>query len=809
MMRTKRTWNWALALALLGPACGEDEPAVGTSPEVGETTSTGIVAGRLDSDEGYQHASRALPGADKAAAGVDAVSVRAILRSGTAVMVRHGTIASDRSFRIEDVPAFDEPFTVEVSDEQGSLVAVALVPGPLVEGEHLTTLPISRETTVEAQTWGTIGAWQSSVDPIAVANSITAQMAASTDEPWGPAVEASLDAWRAAMGALGATGTSATETLQIRATPFAELARALDAATTPEEADAAWAAYRDAEIAAITEWTGVDVAGQAIAAEAASFALLSQASRGGLSQVALDHARAAAMVGSAQVHMRQQLQAAAQVDASGTLGRDIAAGYDSFFQAVENARTPEALRLATRDLGLALKAAAERAHIEGGGPPGGLAQVAGAAQTALEASLASAQSPEAIGKAYVSFATVIQEASVDVAGGPAPTEAASLAASLTTHQHLLGSLDVALSVPSNPDGAVTGVVHVDAPAGGAQGLVAGLDPLVSTAASAFIGAVREDGTLDLLGVGTADPRSGLWDVVVAPGSSADLVMVKLMGGGGGIVGAAIVPGGISDGTFVAPLVTEATTARALVTLELLARGESPEGIDQVLLATLIADGTARAVLAEGAIPAAAGAFDLAGRVAALAGGMDHGAAMAVLGANAAFEAAMGGRAVGSVAQGSIDAEAQLRAGAVAADTVRLIVVSDAVIDEALDALIAATATATSRHEIAAAGVRFSTTLRHTVIAERLAGTDIALTPLVAEAMPEVVQARDTLATSIGAMVRSSRSPDEIASDIVAAFAVHQARVHEALAGAVAAEPELGAIEDALIILGAGLFGQAL
>lgn len=803
MSTSKGLWALLLATGLVAEGCESADPAGGIDAgnfKVMEGAAS--VHGSIATSAGYQHVSAALGSAGYGEPLADPAFVRAVLRDGPDSIVVTGDIEEDGSFILRGLPQWGIPFMIEVLDRKLSLVGVVVVPGPLGRADDQAAMPVSRETTQEARTWGLLTARSGNADPIAVASAISAQMAiVSSGDTWTDPVDAALRTWRASMDLQGAVATDPSSTLAARAPAFADLAAALFAADTPDGEALAWNQWRNAELTSLGLTTGIDAQGQALAATAAAFALVAETSRAGLPEAVGAHAFAAALTQAAQIQSRARIP-------SGNADTELrlTTAYDTFFESVAQATSVAEVDSAQRSLTQALGNALSSASSDGTGGPTLVSEAAiGAATKALDDSLAAAKSPEGIAAACVSFSNAARAAT----GTAIQPGSSAFATSLVVQRGLLGSVAGARTVPAAPDGMVTGILlEENTPASGVRVLVADLDPALDTAVGTMLGAVRSDGAFELIGVGTADPRTGTWSAVVAPQKTEPFVAVKLMGDSGAIVGAAFVPGGIEGGVFVAPPVSELTTARTLVTLEVLATGTATV-TDLALFDTLIADGTARALLAQNDVPAAATAFALAQSTWEITVALGVDPDLASLAANAAFELGIRTQATGSTVPVVVDAEAQLRAGAMAAEATLPLVVADAVVTKALKELAAGTAAAETQHDVAAAGQRFEQAVRGAVVTERVVGTSIQLFPLVANALFDAADARDALIDAVRGATADGATRIDSAIAIGTAYANYEANVHAAFEAAVAAEPELGAIEEAVTILGAGLYATAL
>lgn len=802
MSFTRRTLVLGASLGLLAGSCDDTEATRSGSGDFEQVKGSTSLIGRIDSDGGYQQVSPLLGGLGFGEPIFQPETVRAVVRDGSETVVVTAPIGEDGMFALDGVPRWTEPFVIEALDREQEVVGAVVVPGPAAPFEALSALPISAETTLEARVFSALTARRADVSPIDVANAITAQMANPRwDGAWVDATDASIAAWQAALAMVGGPGANLDAARELRGLAFAQLADGLTLASSPAAEQVQWEEWLDRQMAAIEATTGIDPASQATATAAGAFALVAEARRAAVPDEAVAHAYAAALERVAQAQLRARTQGSVTSPAE----QRVAAAYDTLLATIQIATTAEALDAAQRELGTTLSAALDEALAgDHGVEHEALATTVTAATAALDASLEAAQTPQAVAAAFVSFAKTVR----NHAGALAPQDG-PLAASLAQQAALFSVLPLSTDPAASPDGAVTGVLLPGIVPTGAQALVADMDPALDTAAAAWIGAVRDEGDIALLGVGTADPARATWSVVADPSADAGMAVLQLLSPTGATVGAAFVPGGVTGGTFVAPAVTEGSTARTLVALDAASSGVALSEQDQGLLNALIPDGTATALLAENHIGAAADALIFAQRSVAASEPLGTDPALARLAAYAAFELHTGVTAQGPTLATIVDAELQLNAAMDAVAVLRPLVVSDAVLDEALEALRTATAEATSREQIARAGADFEQDLRHVVVAEWIAGTDLAHVPAVAAALRAAADARETLLVDLRATMQGAASPEDAALGVGAAFAAYEADLDAAFAEAVAAEPHLAAIEEAATLLGAGLYGARL
>lgn len=787
------------ALVPLGAAC-DGGATTESTPGVAQG-GTGTVRGHLDVDGGMQHT-----GGGAAMSAIAAESVAVVTVGDGATVVGTAAIGADGAFVVEGLPAIDGAFMVQALDASGAVVGQVIVTGSLADGGEAVVLPISAETTAEAQAWTDLGA---EADPVALSMIFTAEMAISADASTTAALGDALEAWQQAYGSISATAR-ATALAEARAQAWGELAIALDAATTAEQEHQAWGAFEARVTTAIAAATDVNAGGQAAAAEAAAFALNAKAS-GAASQSA-----AAALV--AEAHKQAELDAASTLDASGTISGDVSAAYDAFFVALAGAGDAAAIAEAQAHLSEALGASGSASSSTGSALGGALmltgdygtqvdaiAHAVATAHTTLDASLGATSTPTEIGDAFAGYYAELQTATTAAVSAGADQALASFAASASSQAAAAGTITLPELPVELPE--VAGLIDTtDEVVSEARALVEGLVTGLGDAVSAQIVAIAADGSLSIIGAGEADGAT--WSVAMDEAATAQMAMVELLDADGVIVGAASIAGGVSEGTFAPPTVTTETTAQAKVLLATLISGAAPADIDMELLASLISGATAKAIVAEDGAAAASVALEVAAQVKAQTSAAT---AMATAEVAAAFEAMIGSMASGSTLLAAVDAETQLaNAGAAMASFQAM---DASVASSALDALAAATSQATTGADIVAAGETFEAAIMASLHAELLAGLALPGTEAALdEALAGLGDAKAALAASIQATAVGAGDAQAKATAIVQAFAMLQADVDAVFAAELlsgADQASLGAVAQAALLLDAGMYGTPL
>lgn len=420
----------SMTLACVTFGCGgsgDDSPGGN-----GIATQRGALTGRVSTRGGHQSVAPGTANArtDRGSAMVEADT--AVARTPDGAVLGETAIAADGSYTFEGLPPTEG--TVIVDAVRGdSVVGSTLVPDG-VGGEGIAAMPISVETTAEAEAYEALiadGRGADEIDTVAVMDGISAEMAASVSNG-GELADGVWDAQTARIGGLDASGVAvdAKSSSAARAGAYNRYAAEVHAdAGDPAEAQAAYAADAAAEVEAKL---GADPAAQVTAEAAAGYAL----SEGMADTDAADAATALAASDVADAEERAQL-----AHADGEVAERIEAAYDDYDAQIEVAGDAGDVAEAHGELGETLRSGddsvfdavlAEGADSEGfpSSLPGldgidgliedalGQAQAAlDEAQAALDAALSELDDLGEAGQAFFEFREQIEAAlQIEVAG---------------------------------------------------------------------------------------------------------------------------------------------------------------------------------------------------------------------------------------------------------------------------------------------------------------------------------------------------------------------------------------------------------
>ncbi len=627
--------------SFVGAACaGDDGGNQTTSKQVAQVT------GSLSSDGGNQNVN---PAMHAAASGslrgqVDTVSIATIGPAGELVVVAEGSVAADGTFRIDHVPVGSGPFIVEGQGSAG-VVGAVIVPGDLAAGETVQTVPMSAETTLEANVLASLvasapeapsGAGASGIDTIGLMTWISANLAADAQST-GSVANAVADAQAAwlQVAAAGTANVTASALVDAKLAAWTQLTASLNAAQSDAAEARAWATFMAQAGADVAAQAHVDLATQAEATAAAGVLFQAAFAEG---TAASDDATAISAVLSARADHQTQ---AASTSGSATISAELTAAYQAFIDAVGTATTVDAVAAAYVNLA---------ATISGSGAGGAdtsiaasLAAQAGSSVTfdAMEAAIegaaqASVDLRGSIGTAlasgeretrvsgvvqsYAAFEAAIAAAVEAHLGADAPDWAtgfvASAAAQAGGHGAVLLDLDI-LSVVTG-DAGIDIVGAVTASLGfqsGADGLVDGVFTASADATTAILVTVNPQGTTHTVATGTLD-ASGMFHFENVTAATTSATFVQVLNAEGEVVGAVQLQGVLSGqgDDVTAPPMTAETTAEANVFMALVADGMAESSIDRAFLEAHIDAAMAAAIASEGDVSTVASAIEVASQV---------------------------------------------------------------------------------------------------------------------------------------------------------------------------------------------------
>ncbi|MBT9557567.1 MAG: hypothetical protein IV100_16120 [Myxococcales bacterium] len=528
--------------------------------------------------------------------------VAAVDEDGSTETVAEGEVEDDGTIVVEGVPEEEKrPLILRVIEPDGSSGGSAIITPDDEGGLHAP--PVSPESTAEAEAFRDLisgGAQPGEIDTAGLEESITSEMAgsASSGTPMADAVIASQEAEVAVLAGISSGSSGATvdaaALADARHDAHIALIDALVAADDAADEDAAWEAYEAATAAAIETTLGVDLAGQS-AANAAAWAAV---------QITVDGSVGdAAWAAGAITTARLDLAAIADAGLS-TAGTD--AAFSAFFGAMATATSGAEAEAASATLGQTLATELQAALAAQSGDSAALdafLTAAAEARVTFDAALASASNAQMVAAAWLEFHAAISAALGEA--GAMGSAAVNVAGTVTG----LGSLGVFSGLGEIGGELLLDVnVAFDAAAwadGGAHGLAGGISAAFDTAVSAALASVSENGTLSVLATSVIDAggeatfdgvslpvdESGAW----AAGVSGVIAIATDVDGR--IVAAApvVVPDSDTppESVEVAPISAE-LTAETLVYLESLAQDSA---LSPVLIATIVTDASARAMLA--------------------------------------------------------------------------------------------------------------------------------------------------------------------------------------------------------------------
>lgn len=628
----------ALTLTAAGPLACDGGGNGGGSSSDGAAT----VEGRASDRSGNQSSS---PGMQDGTEGGQATSVRGsaslvavaeVNEDGSTDTVATGEIRSDGSFSVE-TPEIDGDFIVQARTEaaqqtEGEVVGQAMVDGPLEEGDAVTVMPISHETTAETEAYLELrgsGRDAEQIDEFALKSRISAEMATSVESgaDLAGALEAAQKAYVETIGQVSGDAEPTARTYaEAKTSAWVQLRERIHAAGSAEEEAQAWAQFWSEATASLESSAGVDASLQATAEAAAREAMKAELMARGGGEATMEHARAHAAVVRARTSQEAQTRAATEADLQADLAGRLETAYDGFYEDVASAGSLQAVMDAEASLRQELSGwksdddqetvleALIEAEIEGDAQA--RAEVAQALQAVadasaqLESDLEGATEASAIAEAYASFhATVrteleaaselLSSAAMELTAGLTGSAEGSLSGVIDVTGDLQGGLELAgeiLAQPGLQPGA-TGLVGGDATAG------------LESASQARLSRIESDGQLTTLAEGSADGSAGRFtipDVEEMP----EVGLVEVMDAEGELIGSALVHGTFDAGDqqVRSQPITPESSLEAETFLAAAAEAGSRAEVDLGLLHQLIDGATAAAAWTEGNVDAAIEAF---------------------------------------------------------------------------------------------------------------------------------------------------------------------------------------------------------
>lgn len=621
--------------SLVGAAC-----AGGDSGNQTTSKPVATVTGSLSSDGGNQNVNPAMhPTASGSLRGqVNAVSIATIGPTGELTAIAAGSVAADGTFRIDNVPVGNGPFIVEGQGSAGVIGSV-IVPGDLAADDTVQTVPMSAETTLEANVLASLAAGgeaPANVDTIGLMTWISAELAADAQST-GSVANAVADAQTAwlQVAVAGSANVTASALVDAKLAAWTELTAALNGAQSDVAEASAWADFMAEAQADVAAQAHVDLATQAQATAAAGVLFQAAFAEG---TAAADDATAIAAVLSAHADAATQ---AAATSGSTAISAQLDAAYQAFIDAVGSAGTVDAVAAAY--VNLAATISGSGSGNADGSIAASLAAQAGSTITfdAMEAAIlgaaqASVDLRSSIGTAlasgeretrvsgvvqsYTAFGAAVEAAVAAHLGANAPDWAtgfvASAAAQAGGHGAVLLDLDI-LSVVTGGSGidivgAVTASLGLQS---GADGLVDGVFTASADAMTAILVTVNPQGTTHTVATGTLD-ANGMFHFEDVTAATTSATFVQLLDAQGAVVGAVQLEGVLSGqgDDVTAPPMTAETTAEAEVFIAIVADGMAESSIDRAFLEAHIDAAMAAAMASEGNVSTVATAIEVASQV---------------------------------------------------------------------------------------------------------------------------------------------------------------------------------------------------
>ncbi len=560
---------------------------------------------KKDTNEGFATVTGRLEAAN--AAGGSA-SVMAVGDDGRLTLAGSGTVAINGDYEVNNVIGGDGPFVVQISNGT-AVVAEVIVPQDLDDGDEVTAMPAHAETTHEADVLVAIvpsAGGADAVDSIGLATWIDAELAASGEGSAATLGQAYLQAQAGFVGVINAqdnTEVTVAELTEAKVSAFAELAVALDNASSAAATEAAWASFHTAVSSDIRADLDVDSDAQSNATAAAGF--LFTAALSGSADLAHDANRVSAVL-SARADLIAQRESAAGSSVQAQVQTELDAAYEGFFDAAAAATTEAELQaawgvLATRVTGsgavtfdsvLGILVAGEGADDEQamedavnaiGATAGPSASLEAKLDAALEGQ-ANARAT-AVAEAYASFQ---REVDASIAVGELSTRVEAFAGDVANQIGGHGSVILGVDVSAYLGGFVLGGLDLRGSVLAGLGIQSGADgaygdsDFAIDAISAVLVSVGVDGSTTIVQEGEVEGTTWSFDNLTEVGGT---LVVQLKDASGAITGAVILDGN-TQGDVQVPELTEETTIESRVWLDIATR-EATNMIDRASIELLI------------------------------------------------------------------------------------------------------------------------------------------------------------------------------------------------------------------------------
>lgn len=625
---------FASALGWFATACSNDV----TDDASGRTgiAQGAMLRGRIDDDHGNQHTTPALGSMIGASGGASVTgqatvaSVLGIAADGTTRVLAEADVRADGTFSVEGLVPFEGIVVVEALTEgQGDVVGKVLVVHGLSDGAVLTVMPVSAETTAEAEAFLGIvadGVAAADIDAIGLITEISAESASAVTtgvELSGSvltAQQARLEALQRASG----SAVTAAEWQAAKSAAFEDLTLDLDAAASAEAEFEAWIRFLGRVGGELQEATGIAIRDQATAEAAASFAFGAHVSASAGTGAISDLTVATGAVLTAAAEHEAMIAAAAASGVKNEVEARVNGAFARFLASVRAATTVQAVADAKAELDAEIsgRGGASKSALEIllTADTSGSAAVTASLNAALDAALAA----KIMLAAELDAAIKAQTAALAKASASAFVRyRQSLETAIRGAASLLSdtSLDFLIEATASQDGGSSSVIEIAVMQGlpfqiigsveaglgaqaGATALAAGLGTDFAGVTQARVSVFDEHGALTLVQTSSVDIAGGTFSIDRVDGEPSAMALIEVLDAGGNVNGMIILDRlmGMGGELKIAPI-TQETTVEAQVLLEAMRRGVLATDIDRGQLMSMIDASVAAAATAEEEIPA--------------------------------------------------------------------------------------------------------------------------------------------------------------------------------------------------------------
>lgn len=637
MIRTIKRFSFiAFAGALAGfvAGCSNQVADETNGPDV--AAQGGLLRGRIDDDDGNQHMSPALGGSVGASGRASfmgeatVASVLGIAIDGTGRVLAETDVRADGTFSVDGLAPFEGIVLVEArTQSEGEVLGKALVVQGLKDGADITVMPISAETTAEAEAFlGLVadGATAADIDAIGLITQISAEMssAVATGVELSASVMTAQQARLEALAQVSGSAVTAAELQAAKLAAFEDLTLELDAATSVDAEGEAWVRFLGRIADDTHDAIGIAIRDQATAEAAASFAFGARVSAGAGARVVSDLAVATGAVLTAAVEHESMIAATAASTARAKVEAKLDDAFARFRASVRTATSVQAITDAKAKLdaeisgsGGASESALEALlAVEAGGSATVTASLnaalnAGAeAKTALSAELDAAvraQSSDLARASATAFARYRQSLDAAIRGAVVVLSRTSLDFLVEAIAAQEGGSSSILeivamqSVPFRLSGTVQAGLGAQA---GATALVDGLGAELTGLTEARVSVIDAHGALTLVQTGSVDATGSAFSITGLEAHPDAMAIVEVLDASGNVNGKIVLErlAGMGGELKIAPI-TQETTVEAQVLLEAMSRGMLATDIDRGEILAMVDASVAAAATAEGDIAA--------------------------------------------------------------------------------------------------------------------------------------------------------------------------------------------------------------